>query len=374
MTATKVNTAAKDWLLGLLKGVAPGSNGGIFFADTQELLDICEYEGVTPLLWHQILVNDLKPSLPPGLTAKLQALSLQYAAVNMLRQQELQRLIKLFHCEGLDFLILKGEALAVTCYPQPHLRTRTDSDLLFSSKDAAEKAWQLLNLEGYQRFATLQGEFVGFQFPCQKTLVSGVSNNLDIHHKITNALWFAQRLDYVELKENSIGADYMGQPVSVLNPLYALIHACIHRTSNKSHETENRLIWLYDIHLLSGKLTLADWQKLLQICEEKNFAAIILEGLTSTAEAFGDNTPEIIVEHLAALANRQHAPIVNADSRLKHYLLDLSTHKGIKNNLRFLKEQLLPPPAYVTMKYGVKHKILLPWYYLKRVVDVIFKK
>jgi hypothetical protein len=258
------------------------------------------------------------------------------------------------------------------------LRTRTDSDLLFSTKEASEKAWRVVQSEGYRRLATLQGELVGFQFPCQKTLMSGIINHLDVHHKITNALWFAQRLDYLELKENSLIIDYMGEPVSVLTPLYALIHACIHRITNKSHQAENRLIWLYDIHLLGHKLSPSDWKKLLSICEEKDFAAIILEGLTNTGELFGDNAPEDILDYLDRLAKKQRAPIVNVDSRLKHYLLDLSSNfssdKGIKNSLRFLKEQLLPPPAYVAMKYGVKHKILLPWYYLKRILDLIFKK
>src|SRR5690606_17365145 len=163
MTTPKLNTAAKDWLISLLKGAEAQADTGQFPFDTDQLLNICEYEGITPLVWHQITANNLQTSLPPPLTAKLQALSLQYAAINMLRQQELQRLIKLLRSEGLDFLLLKGEALAVTCYPQAYLRTRTDSDLLFSSKEASEKAWQLLKLEGYNRLATLQGEFVGFQ-------------------------------------------------------------------------------------------------------------------------------------------------------------------------------------------------------------------
>ncbi|MEH6592446.1 MAG: nucleotidyltransferase family protein, partial [Halioglobus sp.] len=202
----------------------------------------------------------------------------------------------------------------------------------------------------------------------------GVVNTLDIHHKITNAQWLTQQLEYSELKDNSIQIDYNDQKVPVLTPLYALIHACIHRMTNKSNDIENRLIWLYDIHLLSQKLTQQDWDNLLLIAAEKQLSAIVSESLAVTQYALATTIPAQVTTDLEKITNSQTAQNTGADRRITNYITGLLDLKGGGKRWRYLKELLFPPTAYVMAKYGAENKALLPWYYLKRIIDVIVKK
>jgi len=49
----------------------------------------------------------------------------------MARVVELREVLAALAGAGLPVLLLKGAALAYTLYPEPHLRDRSDTDLLF---------------------------------------------------------------------------------------------------------------------------------------------------------------------------------------------------------------------------------------------------
>ena len=235
--------------------------------------------GVSPLLRFHLHQNGQLDTVPAALQAGLAKAEHNFAGADLASYAELCHLAKLFDSQQLEVILLKGEALAHSIYPAPHLRTRTDIDLIFKDSLAAEQAWAILAGENYQREMSLNGKFVGYQFVCHKLFANGIRTVLDIHHQITNYLWFNQRLEFDELYQNSHPLELEGVQLRTLNPVYALIHACVHRITNKSKHTENRLIWLYDIHLLSQKLSPEEWNTLLSQSHDKGLSAIVLQGL-----------------------------------------------------------------------------------------------
>ncbi|MEH6552213.1 MAG: nucleotidyltransferase family protein [Pseudomonadales bacterium] len=368
----------RRWLSLLLQ--ADTSKAGSIPAglDCNQFIQLCEHEGITPLLSHQISQQLSQPNtniqIPDAWQNELSTLSKQYVATQLIKQREIHKLITAFNQNGLDYILLKGEALSISCYPQAYLRTRCDTDFIFKDKQEAENAWTLLQAQGYARLPTMEGEFVGYQFPCQKTLAMGVVNTLDIHHKITNAQWFTQQLEYPELKDNSVTIEYGNQHTLALSPLYALIHACIHRTTNVSNQMENRLIWLYDIHLLSQKLTATDWEKLLLIAKEKDFSQLLLQGLTITKKTFNSPIQEETLAALQQQAKNQSTPHTAGSRRLTSYYNNVMRLEGGKQRWQYIRETLFPPAAYVAEKYHVKNNALILWYYVKRIIDVVIKR
>jgi hypothetical protein len=363
----------KNWILSILRGEESGAPSGCVRSDPDTIMEFLDNEGIAPLFHHQLVETRREHEIPKGLFDSLRMCNLQYAAGNLVRQKEIGNVINLFNEHNLDYLLLKGEALSVTYYPSPHLRTRTDSDFLFKDKEEAEKAWQLLSNTGYRRGSTLHGDFVGYQFSCRRQLMLDVKITLDIHHKIANSLCLEKKLLYPELKTASKLKNYQGEPVRVLSPLHMLIHACLHRVTHKPHDTENRLIWIYDIYLLCQNLIEDDWQQLVKIAEEKQIAEILVEGLNQAAELFKTSIPESTVEALKRAENKEVGG-TGGRSRLANYMLNLKNIDNWGERLGYIRDMLLPPADYVMAEYHLKSGKLLPWYYLRRIIEVLVKR
>ena len=334
---------------------------------SEMFLHTCESEGIAALLAHQLHQNPQLDDFPQALLEKLKVLELQSVAGDLRRQPEIKRVLSLFVEAGLDFIVLKGEALAHTLYPASYLRTRCDTDLLFRDKQATEKVWSILKAEGYGRNQTLEGEFVGYQYGCSKPLRSGLTITFDIHNQVSDFVWFARKFPFQALYANSIRATIVGQEVNVLSKPYALCHACLHRVSNKPHGTQDRLIWLYDIHLLCEALTENESLEFLAIVEEKGLAGICMQGILQAERYYGTCIQDSSRDRLCELATREPEGLSRVGRRSELYIRDFLANEGIVNKAKQLREHLLPSSAYMMGKYSIQHKWLLPYFYIKRI-------
>ncbi|MFT5609515.1 MAG: hypothetical protein ACI9WC_002790 [Arenicella sp.] len=339
-----------------------------------EVLDQSELDGVTPLLRHHLEQTGQLEFLPRGLQARFQQIDRKHLAADMATQDELLYLLKILQSHNIDFIMLKGEALSHSIYPLPHLRTKTDIDLLFSSKAESERASKILETEGYQRMLSQQGTFVGYQFVCHKQYANGFRMVFDIHNEITNYLWFNRKLRYQYLLENSNFIEIENVKVRVLNTIHALIHACVHRITNKSNDTEDRLIWLYDIHLLGQSLSDTQWQNLVQVCSNKDLSEIVRQGLQVSHETLASSLPPKFIDQLKSNALTSNDPFSQKRRRIHMYWSDFILNKGFANKLTQIRERVFPPADYMLKRYDLKSSRWLVYYYLKRVAKVIIKR
>ena len=58
-------------------------------------------------------------------------------ALSLARVAETQRVLARLHDAGVPALIVKGAHVEWTCYAAPHLRERSDTDLLIRERDVA---------------------------------------------------------------------------------------------------------------------------------------------------------------------------------------------------------------------------------------------
>jgi hypothetical protein len=370
--SVKPHSEAREWIASALSGQA-----GLVFPDvlsSQSVLAQSEEEGVTALLYHVLQQAGRLDSLPQVLLASMQKINRKHIAADIATQSELSHLMSILYRHDLDFIMLKGEALSHSIYPQAHLRTKLDIDLMFASKDESERAWKVLQSENFERMLSQKGTFVGYQFVCHKEYSASFRIVFDIHNEITNYLWFNRRLGYQTLLENSCFIQIEQTNVRVLNTLHALIHACVHRITNISKGTADRLIWLYDIHLLSQRLSDSEWRALVTVCSDKDLSAIVLQGLQSSQQHLASSLRPSHINRLSANAHNERDPFTKKSRRIQMYWQDFMLNKGFANKLTQLRERVFPPADYMLKRYRLDSSRWLAFYYLKRIIAVIIRR
>jgi len=330
-------------------------------------------EGVAPLLSYHIRGTKAGNLVPEYLLAFLENIERKAIARELYRKGLNRRFFEKLNTAGIDFLVLKGEAVAHQLYPQSYLRTRCDADVLFRDRESAISAWKILEKEGYKKANTLDGEFVGYQFNCYKNIGSAFSNEIDIHHKINDYIWLADRLPFDELYAKNVNFKIDDIELRTTGLVHSLLHACIHRVNNKVLGKENRLIWVYDIHLLCNEISSEQWHKLAEKAKKKNLAFIVYEALTTSKDLFYTRIPETVLLILKEAANKECSPFGRTGKRWKLYYFDFVENKGILNKAKQIREHLIPNPDYIKQKYPGAGSWNLPYYYLKRLLSGLGK-
>ncbi|MEA2116090.1 MAG: nucleotidyltransferase family protein [Thermodesulfobacteriota bacterium] len=190
-----------------------------------------------------------------------------------------------------ELLLIKGAPLSYTLYPEPSFRPRCDTDLLFPDRASAEKGWSIVQERGYQRPNAVSGEIISHEFSCCKTGPASIGHNLDLHWRLSNNQLFARLFDFDELAHSAVKVPQLNN-ADTLGPEHALLLACVHRIQHKTEQQENRLIWLYDIHLLCRSFSPAMWQQFLAAAQKKQLCSICLDGLRSAMIFPGTSVPE----------------------------------------------------------------------------------
>jgi hypothetical protein len=373
MVKILADSTSKERLSSALRGNRLPLPSTLTESDLHRLIDTSENEGVTSLLRNQLQKSGHLDSLPAALTEQLRTQELQYVALNLKRQNEVKEVLQLLQSQELDFLLMKGEALASTIYDAPHLRTRCDTDLLFRDKETTEKAWLVLEKAGYTRERTLEGKFVGYQFSCGRFLGTGMTNTFDIHNQISDYVSIAKKFSFDELNHSAVSLNYCGLQAKCFNSVYALLHASLHRISNRPLAIQDRLIWLYDIHLLCTSLSHSEWEAFCCLSEEKTMASVCLEGIKQSVHYFHTEIPTAFFLTLTVLAKKEPRGLNDMNRRWQMYAYDWLHNEGAVNKMRQLTEHLFPSPQYMMWKYQVTSRAPLLYYYLKRILQGIIK-
>src|SRR5262245_40825590 len=93
-------------------------------------LDAAAAHRVRPLLAWRLHQSGELAQWPATIRTALTDAARGEAAVDVVRRQELGRLLDAFARAGIPVVVLKGAALACSTYPEPWLRPREDTDLL----------------------------------------------------------------------------------------------------------------------------------------------------------------------------------------------------------------------------------------------------
>jgi Uncharacterised nucleotidyltransferase len=289
------------------------------------------------------------------------------AAVDCIRHAELIRVLDALNAAGARALIFKGAALAYTHYPAPHLRERTDSDVLIA-RDDVEMVERELALLGYTPQHETSGRLVSYQSHYGKRDRHGVFHALDIHWKVSNRHALADRVGFGELWNHRVPVAALGRSAATVCAIDALLLALLHRAGH--HPGSTNLLWVYDLHVLASRLTASERQEVATKAVSKGLGPLVFEGLSLTRDWFATPGLDLILPSLLNTASRTStAPMIPPQSAqadiVRQDLRALSTwgERG-----RLVREHLFPPASYIRGKYQVRSALLLPAFYAWRIV------
>jgi len=357
----------RAWLAAVLRGETPRLPATLA-VDPPALLATAGDEGVAALCHHRLRASGGWDRLPPALRDGLTSAAHGAAATALLWERELQAVLGALAAAGIPTLLLKGAALAYTLYPEPYLRPRADADLLAPSRAAAERGWHILQAAGYERPNAVSGDLISYELLCRKPVTPELAYLVDLHWRPSNTVLFGQRLRFPELAAEAIAVPGLGPHARGLEPVHALLLASVHRIAHLPQGDADRLIWLYDIHLLARGFDAADWARLTTLAEEKALCGSTLDGLRRAATEFATAVPGPVLERLAAGARQERFDPAADWRRWRHQWREFRALPSAAARWRWLGQNLFPPGQYMRREYGFRSPLLLPWFYAVRML------
>jgi len=346
--------------------------------DPQAVLSACARHGVTFLVYSRLKPTAAWQTWPEDLRRALEQQTQTATTRDLIRARELAALLAALAGAGIEPLVMKGAALAHTHYPSPVLRARQDTDLLVPKAQAA-KAADLLEARGYRTAQRLEAlARFNHQITYGKRDGYGIKHVVDLHWRVSNTELFALAWTQAELEQRAVPLPAHGSAARVLSDSDALLLACAHRAHHAYEPADqgegslagDRLIWLYDIHLLAQAMSSADWESFTQLAIDKRLQSICLDSLDLTRQALGTEFPGDVIESLTRTAARDAIPLdALKGSELQRLLATVRAVSGWPRRLALLADYAFPPRAYILAKYDSPHPSHLPWLYIRRIAE-----
>lgn len=247
-------------------------------------------------------------------------------------------------------LVTKGTALAYSIYRSPDLRPRSDVDLLIDESDLdAIRA-------GFTSIGFRESVSVIRQHMFYRVDANRIMHSYDVHLDITNNATTAGVLQYAELRERAVAIPALGALAPSLED--ALLYACVHRVVH--HHDADRLIWLYDIHLLYDTV---DRELFWRRAAERRVITVCRHSIGLAREWFGGETGE-----MPRPAADEPSAVFLDHNRSRAALLagDLAALSSWRQRLRVIGTLAFPPVEYMEQAFGIRSRALLPVFYLWR--------
>ena len=291
------------------------------------------------------------------------------AVADLLREHALRHLLALLGASGIRALLLKGAGLAYRTYRSPHLRPRGDVDILIERADfdAVDRA---LVRDGWLRTVEQTRESVTTQRHYQLVTGGAITEQLDVHWKIAVPHLFGDVLGFEELAVRSVPIAALGAHAWTLSDPDALFLACVHRVAH--HQDAIDLLWLWDVHLLTSRLSDAERTLFVQLAVTRSMRAVCARGIELASARFATPGAADLLAAVRPGASERPEPSVRfLGGGLRQVDLlrgDLSLLEGWRARLALLGGHLFPSAVYMQSRYPHWPAAALPFAYLHRIV------
>lgn len=288
------------------------------------------------------------------------------AAQDAVTERAIRALTDACASAGVRALLIKGADLAYSCYARPHLRPRVDTDLLVDAADR-EACRAVLCSMGYEAVAQTGGDLLMYQQPFV-VRSAGIAHTVDLHWRVTNPQRFASTLAFDELWNASEPRAVMGPAARGLSNVHAMLLACVHRVAH--HYDADRLIWTYDVHLMTDRLTPEDWSAFVALATSRGAAGACVRSLDLAVERFGALLPAHARLALVDAARTEPSTAQFLGSGQRHVSRIWSDFVYLPTwtaRVRLARQHVFPPARYMRDVYAPGSASPLPWLYVRRV-------
>jgi hypothetical protein len=374
-------SAHEHLLCAVLRGTSPEWSGTGADDDINAFLGAARYHGVLQLVAEAFRDQRPHDSWPEEIWRACHEVSLAQAMYELAHRAEIIGVLDTLVSADVKALILKGTALAYSHYANPVLRPRGDTDLLIP-RSRRRDAERVLAQLGYVRDTGVEGEFISYQATWSRSDCMGVLHALDIHWRINNSQILANTLSYEELEARATPLPLLGANALAPAPVDALLFACIHRAGHANvpyyvdgtaHPGGNRLIWLYDIHLLVSRMSAGELDDFARLAASKRIRAICLDAVQRTSACFGTPIPSRVADALGASAPAEASALYLSGGNVRQMVGNFLALERWSDRGRWARETAFPPARYMRRKYSDAANTWLPILYARRGITGIAK-
>ncbi|MDX1513449.1 MAG: nucleotidyltransferase family protein [Gammaproteobacteria bacterium] len=373
-TAVQHHPGAAELFAAIIRGEPPVMDHDVDAKTLDEYRSAAAYHGVGPLVTHALSAAASTDDPASALRDLLHSQTHADAAVDLIRERELIRVLDNLAARRIYPLLIKGTPLGYTHYSSPALRPRGDTDMLIPEKHR-EPVKRVLKELGYGWDNAVSGKLITYQFTAEKRDRHGVEHALDIHWRLSNLQLFSELFGYDELFEGSLPLGALGNNARTICPIHALILACAHRAGHiqapyyvgeRAYYGGNRLIWLYDIHLLLTRMIGGEVEAFANLAAEKKVTAVCLDGLLRVREHFHTELPAGLVASLSESGGDEPSARYLEPGAFRHFIGEIRALPDWRTRAALVKEHAFPPADFVMRKYHVSSRAWLPALYLHR--------
>lgn len=355
-------------LLRCLRDTDEADASGLSSPVDASLVEAAGRHGVTALLALR-LAGRARDSLPPTLRESLLAQAGWEAAHRRYLGEALAALADV----GVEPVIFKGTALAYSIYPNPVLRARGDTDLLVpeSDRDRVARVLQACGFEPPQDHSVAR---VHHQSTYSRKDAGG-THDLDVHWRINDSAVLADLFTYEELRGAATSIPSLSPHALAAAPDHALLLACMHRGVHRNSPYYsngepmyggNRLVWLYDMHLLCGSFEPAHWHRWIEGARAKGLLGACAESIDLARDCFGTRVPEDVGRALAQPTTGEPASGYLSAGPARQVWLDWRAVRGVRMKGRYLRELFVPSAEYMRAQHTDEAPRWLAWQYVRR--------
>jgi hypothetical protein len=259
----------------------------------------------------------------------------------------------------IDFVVLKGIALANTDYPDAALRHCHDCDLLVRPDQRERAARALLA----SRFS------LGYSERGSGSTVTVHESGLPIslHERLFRIPHYAAPVD--EMWARAHTREVYGVKAQVFSPEDMLLHVCGHAACSTSRE---HLTWVCDSWMILARNTTLDWRLFSEMARRCNLELPLAVLTRYLAEEMGAPIPDTVLMHLqqestTADAADREAALFGATAGSRGDLRGMvKSAKGWADRMILAKWLLFPAPRFIRWKYRIQSRWLTPVYYFWR--------
>lgn len=324
----------------------PVQLGALNTDNIRKLLDTASYHGVSALI-DQKINNQQILGMAHTEKTRLSSFSKITAANDLLLNAFTRKTLDLLGEKQIPGLLLKGTAIACNYFDDSYLRTRCDTDLLIRESDKQDVV-NLLSANHYRVSGVDNRKYASKQFSAILGTTPGMAAAFDIHWKLSNRTLFNNILQFDECWDARQPVKQLGKNAFTLSPVHLLIHACIHRIAHGRNSDRNRLIWLYDIHLITSAFCDEEFDTFLEMAITKGIGALCADGLVMSQYYFGTRYPGGYLTELSSKKSEEKtAPLINA-AKLRWALADIQALKGAGAKAGLISDLLFPKRAGTT--------------------------
>ena len=342
------------------------------------MIERATYHGVQQLLHDRLSAADRWPE-----TVR-EALRKELIARVMweIRHEEiLKRAVEALATAGIASVLIKGSALAYWLYPNSVLRTRGDTDLIVAP-DKMRDADRVLTSIGFASERGTGADVVSYHSVYSRVASDGTLHMIEVHSRIGISRLLSNLFPFEDLLARAVALPRLSPDARGHGPIDGLFITCLHRATHNhrpyfagegTYYGANRLIWLYDIHLIATSLTPADWAALVEAARDKGLLAVAREGLLASEAAFKTEIPPSVRSELARRDENGDIARCAAASHYGQIWIDFRRLRGTATKLRFLRGLILPPADFIRGKFPSAKVRWLPWLYVRVLAGVALK-